>query len=138
MVVVIRTQLENGIKSGGTVVCIYVSPGLNSLPGSCVSTFFETALIQTWNYTTNIVTGFFWLDLTWKCIYYIFFIDILKVGRKLTIPILCKKKPQIIGAGSKTIMIVKSVHFKKTVVQSSFLSKLWYFSIQQQQHVPQF
>ena len=33
---------------------------------------------------------------------------------------------------------LKSVHFKKTVAQSSFLSKLWYFSIQQQQQVPQF
>ena len=33
--------------------------------------------------------------------------------------------------------LLKSVHFKKTVAQSSFLSKLWYFLIQQQQ-VPQF
>ena len=32
--------------------------------------------------------------------------------------------------------LLKSVHFKKTVARSSFLSKLWYFSIQQQ--VPQF
>ena len=31
----------------------------------------------------------------------------------------------------------KSVHFMKTVAQSSFFSKLWYFSIKQQQ-VPQF
>ena len=28
---------------------------------------------------------------------------------------------------------IKSVHFKKTVVRSSFLSKLWYFSIYHQQ-----
>ena len=38
----------------------------------------------------------------------------------------------------KMAALLKSVHFKKTVAQSSFLSKLWYFSIQQQQQVPQF
>ena len=30
------------------------------------------------------------------------------------------------------IYLVKSVHFKRTVAHSSFLSKLWYFSIQHQ------
>ena len=35
--------------------------------------------------------------------------------------------------------LAKSVHFKKRVAQCLFLSKLWYFSIQQQQQqVPQF
>ena len=29
-------QLENVIKSGGTVFCIHISLGLNCLPGSCV------------------------------------------------------------------------------------------------------
>ena len=29
-------QLENAIKSDGTVFCLYLSLGVNSLPGSCV------------------------------------------------------------------------------------------------------
>ena len=31
-----------------------------------------------------------------------------------------------------TIQLLKSVHFKKTVARSSFLSKVWYFSVQHQ------
>ena len=34
--------------------------------------------------------------------------------------------------------MVKSVHFKKTVVQISFISKLWYFQYKSRQKVPQF
>ena len=30
-------------------------------------------------------------------------------------------------------VLIKSVHFKKSVARSSLLSKLWYFSIQKQQ-----
>ena len=35
-------------------------------------------------------------------------------------------------------ILVKSVHFKKTVARISFLSKLWYFQFKSKQKVPQF
>ena len=34
--------------------------------------------------------------------------------------------------------ILKSVHFKKSVAEISFLSKLWYFQYKPKQKVPQF
>ena len=39
-------QLENAIKSGGTVFC-YISLGLNSLLGSCVKTSVVVGEAQT-------------------------------------------------------------------------------------------
>ena len=39
---------------------------------------------------------------------------------------------------TSVITLIKSFHFKKTVAQSSFLSKLWYFSINNNKYIPHF
>ena len=49
-----------------------------------------------------------------------------------------KPKNEMLNSRFDLIGPLKSVHFKKTVVRISFLSKLWYFQYKSKQKVPHF